>query len=174
MPIFLCDVDLFCLAQVRIFFIDNLARALACFLEKSAQGHVFARTRFHQFAIFPEDAAKCNVAKIGLVTLSPCNLENLFEMQGLRSADHVPNAVPFQIVEAIVDCRDVGRGVIESAVAFANDAWFVGQFRDIAKKNDNRALADFGNPGFEQPFDNVRESIVVETFAALDVVMNIE
>jgi hypothetical protein len=114
------------------------------------------------------------VTKIGLVTLSPCNLENLFEVQGLRSPDHVPNAVRFQIVEAIIDCRDIGGGVIESAVAFANDAWFVGQLRDIAKKNDNRVLADFSNPGFEQAFHNTRESIVVETFAALDVVMDIE
>jgi hypothetical protein len=86
------------------------------------------------------------VSKIGFVPLSPRNLENLFEMQGLRCADHVPNTVRFQIVEAIINCGDIGGGVIKSAVAFANDARLVGQFRDIAKENDNRALADLSNP----------------------------
>src|SRR5207245_952316 len=105
--------------------------------------------RFHEFAAFTQDAAKCDVTKIGLITLSPDNLENLFEMQGLRGADHVPNTVRFQIVEAIIDCRDIGGGIIKSAVAFANDAWLIRQLRDIAKENDNRALADLGNSGLE-------------------------
>src|SRR5678815_3911337 len=95
-------------------------------------------------------------------------------MQGLRGADHVPNTVRFQIVEAIIDCRDIGGGVIKSAVAFADDAWLVGQLRDIAKENDNRALAHLSNSGFEQAFDYAWEPVVIKAFAALDVVMNIE
>src|SRR4029077_4079002 len=92
----------------------------------------------------------------------------------LRSTDHVPNAVRFQVVEAIIDGRDVGGGVIEPAVAFADDAWLVSQLRNIAKENDNGAFADLSNPGFEQAFDYAWEAVVVKTFAALNVVMNIE
>src|SRR6266498_2054790 len=173
-PDFLCDVDLLCLIQVGIFFIDNFARAPACFLEKLAQRHVFARPRFHQLAIFTQDAAKRDVAKIRLITLSPGNLENLFEMQDLRGANHVPNGVGFQIVQAIIDSRDIGGGVIKSAVAFANDARLISQLWNIAKENDNRAVADLSNAGLEQTFDYVREPVIVKTFTALDVVMNIE
>src|SRR4029077_12436325 len=95
-------------------------------------------------------------------------------MQRLRGADHVPNTVRFQIVEAIIDCRDIGGGVVKSAVAFPDDAWLVPQLRDIAKENDNRALADLSNSGCEQAFDYAWEPVVVKAFAALDVVMNIE
>src|SRR2546423_1667392 len=95
-------------------------------------------------------------------------------MQDLRGSHHVPDTLRFQIVEAIIDCRDIAGGVIKSAVAFANDAWFIRQLRDIAKENDNRALADLGNSGLEQAFDYAWELVVVKAFAALDVVMNIE
>src|SRR6266513_63958 len=95
-------------------------------------------------------------------------------MQDLRGSHHVPDTLRFQIVEAIIDCRDIGGGIIKSAVAFANDAWLIRQLRDIAKENDNRALADLGNSGLEQAFDYAWELVVVKAFAALDVVMNIE
>src|SRR5260370_28223853 len=95
-------------------------------------------------------------------------------MQSLRGADDVPNTGRFQIVEAIIDCRNIGGGVIKSAVAFADDTWLVGQLRDIAKENDNRSLADLSNAGFEQAFDYARKAVVVKAFAALDVVMNIQ
>src|SRR4029434_6995785 len=95
-------------------------------------------------------------------------------MQGLRGADHVPNTVRFQIVEAIIDCSDIGGGVIESAVAFADDAWLVGQLRDIAKENDNRSIADLSNSGFEQALHHAWKPVVIKAFAALDVVMDVE
>src|SRR5438067_402901 len=82
--------------------------------------------------------------------------ENLFKMQGLWGADHVPDAVRFQSLEAIIDCRDVGGGIIKTAIAFANDAWLIRQLRDIAKENNNGALADLGNAGLEQTFNYIR------------------
>src|SRR5262245_1935391 len=95
-------------------------------------------------------------------------------MQTLRSTDHVPNAVRFQIVEAIIDRGDIGSGVIKSAIALANDAWLVRELGNIGKENDDCALADLCNPGFEQAFDYGGQSIVIKAFPALDVVMNVE
>ena len=42
------------------------------------------------------------------------------------------------------------------------------------KKTHDRAFADLGDAGFEQAIDHAGQPIVVETFAALDVVMNVE
>ena len=102
------------------------------------------------------------------------DLENLFKMQNLRRTDHVPNLSGFQIVDAIINCREICRCVIEPAVALADDARFVGQLGNIAKENDDRAFADFSNAGFEQTLNHAGQAIVVKTFAALDVVMDIE
>ena len=87
------DVGLLRFAQVRIFFLDDFSRALDGFIEHVAQRHIVARARLHQFAVFAENAAEGNVAEIGRVTFAPRDLENLFEMQNLRRADHVPDRV---------------------------------------------------------------------------------
>ena len=158
----------------RIFFLDDFAGALAGFFEKITQRDVLAGARLHEFPVFAENAAKRDVAQIRRVTFASRDLENLFEMQNLRRADHVPNCVRFQIVDPIIDCGDIGGGVIEAAVPFSNDQRFIGQFGIVAKENDYRAFADFGDTGFEQAFDHTGRPIVVKTFAALNVVMNIE
>src|SRR5439155_22697534 len=114
------------------------------------------------------------MAKSGFIALASLDLENLFKMQNLRRADHVPNRIGLQIVDAIIKSREIYRCVIETAVAFANDARFIGQLGNITKENNHRALADFSNAGFEQALDHAGESIVVKTFTTLDVVMDIE
>ena len=122
------------------FSSTDFAGARDRFIEHVAQRHVLARARLHQFAVFAQNAAESDVAKIGGVTFAARDLENLFEMQSLRRADDVPNGVALQIIDAVIDRRDVGGGVIESAVALANDARLVGQLRDVAKENDRPRL----------------------------------
>ena len=114
------------------------------------------------------------MAEIRPVTLAPRNLENLLKVQGLRCTDHVPNGIRFQIVDAIVNRGEICRRVIKSAIPFANDAWFIGQFGIIAEEDNHRVLADFGNARFEQAFDHAGQAIVVKTFAALEVITNAE
>ena len=114
------------------------------------------------------------MAQINRVTFAPGNLENLLKMQNLRRADHVPDRIGFQIVDAIIDRSEIGSGVIKSAVSLANDERFIGQLGVIAKEHDNRAFANLGDAGFEQAFHRARQAIVVKTFAALDVVVGIE
>ena len=114
------------------------------------------------------------MTQISRVTFAPRDLENLFEMQNLRRADHVPNRIGFQIVDAIIDCGEVRRCVIKSAIPLANDERFIGQLRIIAEENDYRAFADLSYTGFEQAFDHAGQPSVVKTFAALEVVMDVE
>ena len=80
-------------ARSGFFCVDDFPGADDGFVEHFPQRHVLARTRFHQLAVVPENAAKSDVAKIRGVTLAPCDLENLFEMQRLRRADDIPNRV---------------------------------------------------------------------------------
>ena len=139
------------------------------------QRHVFTRARLHQLPVFAENVAKRDVAEIdGLVSFPASDLEYLFKMQSLWRANHVPNCVALQFGDSIINRRDVAGGVIESAVALANDARLVRQLGNITKENDDRAFANLGDAGLKQPLDDAGQAIVVKAFATLDVVMNVE
>ena len=114
------------------------------------------------------------MAQIGGVTFSPGDRENLFEMQCLRRANDIPDRVRFQLVDPIIDRGDIGCSVIESAVPFANDQRLISQLGIIAEEHDHGAFADLRYPGFEQTIYHAGQPIVVKTFAALEVVMNVE
>src|SRR5437660_2915005 len=115
-----------------------------------------------------------DMAKIGFVTFATRDFKNLPEMQNLRCTRHNPDRVRFQIVDAIVNRRDVGGGVIETAVALANDAGLVRQLGNIAEENAHRAFAYFRETRLEQSINHFSQPIVIKTFPALDVVMNVE
>ena len=136
------DVDLFRFAQVGILFFDNFSGAGARFLQHLSQRHVFAGARLHQFPIFAENVPEWNVAEVRFAAFATRDFENLFKMQSLRRADYVPNRVALQFVDSIINRRNVARGVIESAVALANDGGLVRQLGNIAKENYDRAFAD--------------------------------
>ena len=95
-------------------------------------------------------------------------------MQLLRRAGLDPDRVRAQVAHPVIDRRDVGRGVIETAVAFLNDAGPLRQLGDVAEENADRAFADFREAGLAQPLDHAGQAIVVETFPALDVVVDVE
>src|ERR1051325_8127569 len=108
------------------------------------------------------------------MAFAPRDFENLFEVQGLRRADDVPKRVAFQIVDSILNRGDVACRVIESAIALSNNRRLVRQLRDVAKENDDRAFANFGDLGLQQSLDYASQLVVVKTFTALDVVVNVE
>src|SRR5262249_59880524 len=95
-------------------------------------------------------------------------------MQSLRCADHVPNCVGFQIVDAIIDSRDICRRIIKSAVPFANDERLVSHFWIIPEEHDYGTFADLGYSGLEQAIYHGGQPIVIKTFAALEVVVDVE
>src|SRR6266404_3894662 len=168
------DVDLLRVTQGRVFLIDNRASALARLIEKLAQWYILARTRFHQLAVFAQDAAVRDMAKSGFMTFAARDFKNLPEMQNLRRTRHNPDRVRFQIVDAIVNRRDVGSGVIETAVTLANDAGLVRQLGNITEENADCAFADFRETRLEQSIGHLSQPIVIKTFPVLDVVMNVE
>src|SRR5204863_4376838 len=145
-----------------------------CFLEKVAQRDILARARLHQFPVFAKNIAEYYVAEIGRVTFTPTDLENLFEMQSLRRANYVPNRVGFQIVDAIIDCRDIRRRIIKAAVPFPDDQGFISKFGNISEENDHRTFADLSDAAFEQAIYDGGQPIVIKTFAALEVVVDVE
>ncbi len=73
-----------------------------------------------------------DVAEIGPATLAARDLEDLAEVQLLRRAGHDPDCVALQIVEAVIDGCDIGGGVIEAAIALADDGRLVRQIRNFA------------------------------------------
>ena len=114
------------------------------------------------------------MAKVGRVTFAARDRDDLFEVQDLRRADDQPDRVCFQILDSIIHRRDIGGGIIEAAIALANDGRLFRQLGNVGEENANRAFADLGDFRFEQALDHRGQPVVVETFAALDVVMNVE
>src|SRR5207249_9753736 len=112
---------------------------------------------------FDKDAAKRDVTQISCVTLASCDLENLLEVQRLRCTDDIPNRIGFQFLHAIIDCSEIRRCIIESAVAFANDARFIGQLGIIPEENYHRTFTDFCDSRLEQALDYTGLAIVVKT-----------
>src|SRR5204863_10193753 len=78
------------------------------------------------------------------------------------------------IVDPIINCSEIRRGIIKSTIALANDARLIGQLGDIAKENADCAFTDFRDAGFEQAINGRWQAIVIETLSALDVVMDVE
>ena len=76
-----------------------------------------------------------DVAEIGVAAFAPRDLEDLAEVQLLRRAGYDPDGIALQIVETVVDRRDIGGGVIEAAVALADDGRLVRQLGDVAEEN---------------------------------------
>src|SRR5205807_10194487 len=69
---------------------------------------------------------------------------------------------------------DIAGRVIESAVTLTDDARLVCQLRNVAEEDNRRAFADLRNFRSEQAIDHASQSVIIKTFAALDVVLNIE
>ena len=114
------------------------------------------------------------MVKVGCVTLAARDRDDLFEVQDLRRADDQPNRVRFQILDSIIHRREIGGRIIETPIAFANDGWPFRQLGNVGEKNANRAFADLGDFRFKQAFHHRGEAVVVEAFASLNVVMNIQ
>jgi hypothetical protein len=79
-----------------------------------------------------------------------------------------------QIIDPVIDRREIRCGVVVPAVAFSNDDWPIGQFGNVAKENHDRAFADLGQAAFHEPLHHARQPIVVKAFAALDVVVDVQ
>src|SRR5262245_3459161 len=95
-------------------------------------------------------------------------------MQYLRRTNDVPDRIGFQLVNPIINRGDIGCSVIESAVPFANNQRLISQLRIIAEEHNHSAFANLRYPGLQQAVYNTGQPIVVETFAALQVVANVE
>ena len=95
-------------------------------------------------------------------------------MQLLRRTGHNPDGVSSQISDSIVDRGDVAGGVIEAAVTLPDNGRLIPQLGNVTEENANRPFADFGEPAFAQSIDHLGQSVIVETFAALDVIMDVQ
>src|SRR5207302_3775621 len=109
------------------------------------QRHVFALTCLHQFAILTENVTERDMAEIDFVTFASRDLEDLFEMQRLRCADHIPERVALQFIDSILDRRDIAGRVIESAVTLTDYARLVCMFRTVSADDNRRSFAALSN-----------------------------
>ena len=95
--------------------------------------------------------------------------EKLLEMQLLRRAgdvnDFVGRAAPCSAFQPELQRGQVGRGVIEAAVAFAHQRRVVFEFGIIVEKDGHRAFARLGDAALRQFIDDVFEARIVITFA---------
>ena len=76
-----------------------------------------------------------------VVTPPPGDREELLEMVALAVIDHVENLVGMPGLGPVLDGRQVGRGVVEGAVALADDERRLG----LVDEDDDRPLALVGD-----------------------------
>ena len=93
------------------------------------------------------------------------DLEKLLEMVALAVIDDVEDLVGVPGFDAILDGRQVGRGVGERAVALANQEGRLG----LLDEDDDRPFALDGDASCLQVGDDRGELGVVEALAELDV-----
>ena len=93
------------------------------------------------------------------------DLEKLLEMVALAVIDDVEHLVGVPGFDAILDGRQVGRGVGERAVALANQEGRLG----LLDEDDDRAFALDGEPLLLQVGHDRSELVVVEALAELNV-----
>ena len=98
----------------------------------------------------------------------------LAEVEFLGGADDVPDFIGFPDVDAVVDGGEVGGGVEEAAVGFADDAGFVGEGFEVAEEDADGAVADFGDALGEEIVDERGEFVVVGAFAEVVVEVGVE
>ncbi len=103
------------------------------------------------------------------VTQAPADREDLLEVELLPLIGDVDDAVG---VEGLHSCRhggEVGRGIVEAAVALADDAE---RQLFVFEHDDRGAFALDGQPFLLEPFDRAGESVTVVAFAVDDVVVH--
>ena len=115
--------------------------------------------------VLAEDAAESDVLEVGGDAHALRGGEDLLEMELLRRAGDIPNGVRVPAFDAVFDGGEVGRGVEEAAVAFADEAGLVGQRRNVGEENARGAFADLRGAVGEEFVDQGGQRRIVETFA---------
>ena len=112
--------------------------------------------------------------ELGVLAAFAGGFEELAEVELLGGTDDVPDFVGFPDVDAVVDGGEVGGGVEEAAVGFADDAGFVGEGFEVAEEDADGAVADFGDALGEEVVDERGEFVVVGAFAEVVVEVGVE
>jgi hypothetical protein len=144
------------------------------FVEHFEQAHALAGAGFEHLAVLAQDAAKGDVLHARGLAAFLRDLKELAEVQLLRRADDIPDFIRLPVVDAVVDGGEVGGGIEEAAVALADEAGLVGEFRHVAKEDAGGAVADLGDAGGEQVLDERRELVVVGAFAEIVIEVDVE
>lgn len=153
---------------------DDGGGAFDGFVEDFDEANGFAGASAEHFAVLTEDATEGDVDEVGLLAAFAGGFEDLTEMEFLGGADDIPDFVGFPDVDAVIDGGEVGGGVEEATVGFADDAGFVSECFDVAKEDAGGAVADFGDALGEKVIDERGELVVVGAFAEVVVEVSVE
>ena len=168
--------------QFRTFFGYDFVGALFRFVEQIAKLHRLARARLERLAVVAHDFAEADVNEFRAFrrVRFPAreDEEQLFEMPGLAVVHDINDFIRRPRFEPVINCRQVGGGVVETAVTLADERgigdplaiavdekWiFLRRQRAIAEYAD-RAFAFARNFFCEQIVHDFAEPRIVKTFA---------
>ena len=170
------------LRQRGIFFRDHLERALLRFVEQVGELHVFAGARFERLAVVAQDRAEPDMRELHLVGQfrmpAAKRGEQLLKVQLLAAIGDIDDLLRLPGFEPVGNGRQIGRGVVETAVAFLDELRiglpfavalnekrvFLGRQRTVAE-DALRAFAFAGDALGHEFGHDVREARIVKTFA---------
>ena len=135
-------------------------------VEQRFQADGVAFSGLERPSVGAQDRAEGDVLEVELVVPPPpSDREELLEMVALAVIDHVENLLGIPGLGPVLDGRQVGRAVIESTIALADDEWG----RGLGGEDDNRPLALLGDTSCRDVFDDRGQHRIVEAFAQLDI-----
>ena len=157
------------------FFSSTTARARSTASSSRSRKATFSPERVRMIlTILAEDRAEGDVRERYGVAQAAHDGVELLEMQRLRRADHVPERPGLKLIDPLFVSGEVGRGVVEGAVALADDRGTVGQFRVIREEDDDCPFAGFRDPRLLQLLDHGASWRLKKTLAELVVEPDIQ
>ena len=129
--------------ELGAILLDDLERLGRRLVQERLQADDVPFARLERAAIGAQDRAERHVLEVDrVVTPLAGHLEKLLEMIALAMVDHVEDLIGVPGLDAILDRRQVGRRVVEGAIALADDERGLGLFDE----DDDRSLAFDGEP----------------------------
>ena len=168
--------------QIGVFLRDHVQGALLRFVQQFSQLDRIAAARLEGFAVVAENFSEAHMDQLG--ALGGLGLpagegeEQLAKVRGLAVVHHIDNLVRRPGLDAVIDGRKIGGGVIEPTVALAyqrrvrrpftiaidEKGILLGRQRAVAKHAD-RAFTLLCDAALEEVGHDVTKPRVVETFA---------
>lgn len=151
--------------------IHNLPSPHNRFIEQAFEANGIPRSRFEWPLVFTQDGAKLDMCQFDIVVakFASCRKEHV-KMLALTAIDHVENGIGLQRIHTILDGGEIGCGIREGAVAFANNERSFVSFNEHAL----RTLTGGQQFGFFESLEHAGEHRIVPALTECHVKLQIK